>query len=148
MSRPNWNAEAKRVANFIHARAFDAPRGAILWHDRLLVAFGHDGYSHNGASGIVSEAVKEFIVEEEDAEEHGFGGGDIADGQPGYTWVLLVRLDAPTDEHEDIRSELEDEMWASWRAAMGGELSFQRHPQWQAEMTAALAELAPPTESS
>jgi hypothetical protein len=144
MPRPNWNAEAKRVANFIHAQGFEAPRGALLWHDRLLVAFGHDGYSHNGASGVVSEAVKAFIAEEDDAEELGFGAGDVPDGQPGYTWALLVRLDAPSDEHEDIRAELEDEMWAAWRAAMGGELSFKRHPEWHAAMQAALNELSPP----
>ncbi|HEY2840747.1 MAG TPA: hypothetical protein VGJ26_16440 [Pirellulales bacterium] len=144
MSRTNWNAEATRVANFLVAQGFDAPRGALLWRDRLLVAFGHDGYSHNGASGVVSEAVKAFVAEEEDAEELGFGVGDIPDGKPGYTWVLVICLNAPLAEHEEIRSDLEDEMWAAWRAAMGGELSFQRRPETQAAMTAALEELAPP----
>jgi len=143
MAAPSWNAEASRVANHIRACALEAPRGAILWGDDLLIAFGHDGYSRNGASGVVSEAVKAFIFEEEGAEELGFGGSEVSDGAPGYTWALIIRLQAPAEEHEEIRAALEDEMWAAWRSAMGGELSFQRRPDLQAAMTAKLQEIAP-----
>jgi hypothetical protein len=90
----DWNLEAVKVADFIKREIFEAHRGAVQWHNNVVIVFGNDNYT----KGYLAKKKVAFVRSclpglDPPQTELGFG----IDSTEGYTWVLLVRAASEAD---------------------------------------------------
>ena len=85
----DWDAEAVRLANYIARRIVDLNRGALLWHQGIIVAFGTDHYTTDAKSQEVVQLLTQIVeIPAWKTDRLAFGTND--EEQAGSTWVLLL----------------------------------------------------------
>ncbi len=113
----DWDAEAVRVANYITRRIVDMHRGALLWHQGIVVAFGTDDYSGDEKSREVVQLLTQIVdIPAWKTEKLAFGINDEEDA--GATWVLLLDP-ALSDDVGGLVDSLDVAIWAAWHLANG-----------------------------
>ncbi|HVU88209.1 MAG TPA: hypothetical protein VHD36_12895 [Pirellulales bacterium] len=113
----NWGAEAIRVANYIARHIVDLQRGALVWHQGIIVAFGTDGYATDEKSKDVVQLLTQIVdIPAWKTERLAFGTNDELDA--GRTWVLLLDP-AQSDDVVGLVESLDTAIWATWDLANG-----------------------------
>ena len=114
----DFDDQAVTAANYIARNLFEAHRGALLWHNGLVVAFGNDGYTQDEQMRREVVHLREELARTKLAPtELGFG----VDSQSGYGWAMILRPNRRTDA-QAAADWLHATVWASFRRAYGDRL--------------------------
>jgi hypothetical protein len=112
-SNHDFDAQAVTTANYIAANLFEAHRGALLWHNGLVVAFGNDGYTQDKQMRQEVVHLREELTRTKLAPtELGFG----IDSKSGYSWAMILRPNRRTDP-KAAADWLNATVWASFGRA-------------------------------
>src|SRR5262245_7171293 len=108
----DWNAEAQKTANYVHESMFQAHRGAMAWHNGIIIAFGNDGYAKDPRSQQEVEYLRRRLADTFGAPlELGFGvSGD-------YTWAMILLHCSPAYEIEETAEWVHAVVWNGWMLA-------------------------------
>ncbi|HUY34121.1 MAG TPA: hypothetical protein VMV69_15340 [Pirellulales bacterium] len=104
----NYNARAKRIANYIHSRRLESHRGVMpLPEPGVSALFGNDDYSGDGRT---RELVRRLFEVAHDAgyEVLGFATNDGAD-DAGCSWAVVLS----TDQLDWLKARLHDAFFES-----------------------------------
>jgi hypothetical protein len=135
MSKFDWEAEARRVAEAVHENLCEAHRGVIRTeYAGVYAAFGNDGYGseedHRARAEVdgAREALKAG-----GAEILGFGVSH------DYSWALLYRGGDLTPEQVNAG------LWFAWHALCGGNGDVEAFCQVQFGVAASAIAMHKPT---
>jgi hypothetical protein len=116
MARIDWNAQAVRAVDYINNKMFEAHRGVVPWHNRLVIAFGNEGFTDDNAAHDVIAAIRGFTHDSPGiAVELGFG----LDSGNGYSWAMILRVGSDCEDSEAAALALDEIMWRAWELSNG-----------------------------
>jgi len=108
----DWNAEARKTANYIYENMHEAHRGAMPWHNGIIIAFGSDGYTDDPRSQHEVEYLRRRLKDTDEAPlELGFGVDE------GYTWAMLLRHDSKYYKIGKTAKWVHAVVWTGWTLA-------------------------------
>ena len=103
-----WNTLAQRVAGRLATHPVEA-RGAVVWEDDVLIAFGMDTEPQP-----VVLALRGYLANETICKELGFA-------MSGATWAMVLEATEVRDNIDELCDALNELVWLAWLDANGRE---------------------------
>jgi hypothetical protein len=102
----DWNTFALRAAGQLATHPVEA-RGAVIWENGVLIAFGMDTEPQP-----VLAALRDYLKDELICKELGFATS-------GATWAMVLEAAEVRDDIGDLCEALSEFVWLAWLAVNG-----------------------------